>query len=331
MTYVSLPGLVDIHVHFRDPGFTYKEDLISGAAAAAAGGFSAVCCMPNTRPICDNAEIVRDILLRSQTLPVAVYPVAAATLGQRGETLTDFTALKAAGAVALSDDGMPILDGALMRRALILAAEAGLPLISHCEPEDEMAGRDIALAGETGCPVHIAHVSTAKTVGMIREAKARGVPVTAETCPHYLLLTEDDVKGDANRKMNPPLARESDRLALIQGIADGTIDILCTDHAPHAPDEKDVPFDRAPNGVTGLETALAACWTALRGHVPLARVVDMMSSAPAKRLGLPPPQGEGFLFDPDAEWVVRVDAMKSKSRNTPFEGMTLRGKIVRVF
>jgi dihydroorotase len=330
MASVSLPGLVDIHVHFRDPGFTHKEDLRSGAAAAFAGGFSAVCCMPNTAPACDSAEVVRGMIQRASGCSVQIYPIAAVTLGQRGETLTDFAALKNAGTVAFSDDGIPIADPALMRRALVLAADTGLPLISHCEPEDEMTERDIRLAAETGCPIHFAHVSTAKSAALIREAKARGVRVTAETCPHYLLLTAGDVHGSTNRKMNPPLRMEADRLALIEAIVDGTLDILCTDHAPHAPAEKDVPFDAAPNGVIGLETALAACWTALRGRVSLRRIVEMMSSAPARLLRLPPPPENRFRFDPDAEWTVRAEAMLSKSRNTPFEGMTLQGRITHV-
>lgn len=372
---IEIPGLVDMHVHFREPGFGYKEDIASGAAAAAAGGVTTCCCMPNTSPVADNAKTVEYIREKGGLTPINVLPIGAVTAGQRGETLTDFEALKAAGAVAVSDDGMPVVSDDIMREALIKADKTGLLLISHCEPETEMAERDVRLAGELGVRVHIAHVSRAETVEVIRRAKAEGVAVTAETCPHYFSLNSDEVaRQGSNACMNPPLGTERDIQAVIDGLRDGTIDVIATDHAPHSPEEKALPVGKAPNGIIGLETSLAVTLTYLyhTGILSIDEIVRLMSTNPARILGIegqsPTKVGQSdskegqspkrspkrrfpslfkvgqsdctsgtvplhiqqsdfITVDTDEEWVVDPSQFKSKARNTPFAGMTLKGKV----
>ena len=355
---ITAPGLIDIHVHFREPGFEYKEDIMSGALAAAAGGFTTCCCMPNTSPVADSPEVIEYILKKAKAASVRVLPIGAVTLGQKGQKLTDFAALKKAGAVALSDDGIPINDEEVMRSALISAKEHDMLIISHCEEEASMAERDVRLAAELDARVHIAHISTAETVDIIRKAKAAGVKVTAETAPHYFSLTSDEVqKQGANACMNPPLCTKKDVAAIIEGLCDGTIDVIATDHAPHSFEEKSLPVGQAPNGIIGLETALAASLTFLyhTGKLSIERIIDLMSLNPRKILELPIPDNfnatfttEGIpatvteltevgteviklsdliIFDPDEEWTVAPSMFKSKARNTPYAGMKLKGRV----
>ncbi len=358
----ALPGFVDMHVHFRDPGQTHKEDLQSGARSAAAGGFTAVLCMPNTTPPCDNPDILRDILRRASDLPVRLYQSACLSVGMAGERLCDYDVLKSAGAAALTDDGRPLADDTLMHKAMQKAAEVGLPVISHCEDleivdggimhkgevskalgvrgidrrsEDEITRREIELCARTGEAVHIAHVSTQRSIELVRRAKADGLAVTCETAPHYLLLTHELLKSrDADYRMNPPLREESDRLAMIEGVSDGTVDALITDHAPHTAREKS-DFESAPNGVVGLETAFAANYTALvqSGRITLGRLVELMSRNPAKIMGIAPPEiavgkpADIALVDIAGRWTVEPNKLYSKSKNTPFKGQTLTGAV----
>jgi len=360
---VVVPGLVDMHVHFREPGYEYKEDILTGAAAAAAGGVTTCCCMPNTLPVADNADTLRYIINRAKGAPVRVLPIGAVTISQKGEELTDFAALKAAGAVALSDDGNAIQSAGLARRAMKLAFDNGLLIISHCEDsgmvgdhavnegavsvklglpgrpaiaEEIMVARDIMLAAETGARVHIAHVSTAASVEIIRKAKAAGVGVTAETCPHYFILTEDEVlRRGTLARVNPPLRTEADVAAIIRGLADGTIDAIATDHAPHSAAEKARPLAEAPGGMIGLETSLSLALTFLHqtGDLSINELIALMSTNPAGILGIkagalrPGEAADAAIFDPDEEWTVEPEDFKSKARNTPFAGMKLRGKV----
>ena len=332
---ITAPGLVDIHVHFREPGFEYKEDIISGALAAAAGGFTTCCPMPNTSPVADSPVVINYIIEKSKQSPIRILPIAAVTIGQKGKELTDFAALRKTGAIALSDDGLPINDEEIMRSALRLAKEHDMLIISHCEEEAEMAARDIRLAAELDARVHIAHISTAETVDIIRRAKAQGVRVTAETCPHYFSLTSEEVsKQGANACMNPPLRRKKDVEAVIEGLADGTIDVIATDHAPHSAEEKALPVGQAPNGIIGLETALAVTLTFLfhTGKLSIERIIELMSINPKKILGLSESDSittlsDFIIFDPDEEWTVDPSMFKSKARNTPYAGMKLKGKV----
>lgn len=359
----AAPGLVDIHVHFRDPGQTHKEDIFTGAAAAAAGGFTAVCCMPNTSPAADTPETVAYIESRGRRADARVYPIGAVTLGQQGREMTDFAALKAAGAVAFSDDGRPVENPDMLVRAMREAERLGMKVISHCEDlkiidggimhkgrvsealgvkgmdrlsEDSSTKRELALAEQNGLPIHIAHVSTAGSVELIRQAKARGVRVTAETAPHYMLMTHELLsKRDADYRMNPPLRELEDLEAIIRGFADGTLDVLATDHAPHAREEK-ADFESAPNGVVGLETSLAAALTALvhTGRMELPRLIYKMTALPARIIGIPAPalqvgaDADIVLFDPEERWTVAPDALHSRSRNTLFKGIELTGRVV---
>ena len=359
----AFPGLVDMHVHLRDPGLTHKEDILTGCAAAAAGGVTAVACMPNTSPVTDSPEVIRYILEKAASAKARVYPVAAITRGMKGEALTDMAALKAAGAVAVSDDGKPVPSARMMAEGMRLARENGLLPISHCEDldlihggimhkgsvseelgvpgmdrasEDSVTAREIALAESTGAPVHIAHVSTAGAVALIRLAKRRGLPVTCETAPHYFLLTHELLrKRDADYRMNPPLREESDRKAVLEGVLDGTIDCIITDHAPHAKEEK-ADFLKAPNGVVGLETSFAASYTALvkPGLLPLSALIRLMSASPARILGIPGGHiragdpADLAVADLAREWTVEPEALHSKSKNTVFKGRNLTGKIV---
>ncbi|GHU55205.1 dihydroorotase [Clostridia bacterium] len=355
MSIIKIPSLFDMHVHLRDPGFTYKEDIITGTAAALAGGFSGVACMPNTNPPIDNADTINYILDKAKNTGVEVYPVACITKGMKGEELTDFKALKQAGAIAVSDDGRPVENLKLMEMALISAYENNLPIISHCEDlaivnggvinkgfvsedlgvkgidrlsEDSVTAREIALAQKTNTKIHIAHVSTYGSVEIIRNAKRNGVKVTCETCPHYFMLTEQVLlKKDADYRMNPPLRTEKDVKAIIEGIIDGTIDCIVTDHAPHSPQEKS-NFLTAPNGVIGLETSFAATLTALyhTGLVTINKIVELMSTNPRKILNLPKTE-KYITVDLDEEWVVDVNNFKSKSRNSCFKNTILKGQV----
>lgn len=356
-----VPGLIDMHVHLREPGQEYKETILSGCQAAVAGGFTAVCAMPNTVPVNDDPVVTTFIIEKAARAGLCrVYPIAAISKGLNGEQLCEYGELRAAGAVGVSDDGRPVKNSALMRNALEYAAHFGLRVISHAEDvdlagngamnegptatrmglpgipnavESIMVMREIALAELTGVPVHIAHVSTRESVRAIARAKADGIAVTAETAPHYFTLTEQAVEGyNTSAKMNPPLRSELDRQAVRQALADGTIDAIATDHAPHAVTEKDVEFERAANGIVGLETALSLgmCLVA-EGVLSIAALIDRMALAPARILGLergvrPGLAADLTLIDPDVEYTLRAESLKSKSRNTPFDGWTFKGR-----
>ncbi|MBQ8927753.1 MAG: dihydroorotase [Oscillospiraceae bacterium] len=359
----AMPGLFDMHVHFRDPGQTQKEDILTGCRAALAGGVTGVLCMPNTNPPVDSPEILQYIQNKARDTGVAVYPVACITKGMQGAQLTDFAQLRASGAAALSDDGRPVKNAELMRKALALAKKEGILVASHCEDldiidggimhrgsvseelgvkgmdrasEDYITAREIILASSVGGRIHICHVSTKGSVDIIREAKRLGVLVTCETAPHYFMLTHEKLRSrNANDRMNPPLREESDREAIEQAVLDGTIDCIVTDHAPHTQEEK-ASFELAPNGIVGLETSLAATLTALyhTGKCSLERIVELMSVTPRRLLGLAPEtlrvgaSANLILVDPDRHWTVDPAQLHSKSHNTAFRGMELRGKTV---
>ncbi len=359
---VAAPGLVDMHVHLRDPGFTQKEDILSGCKAAAAGGVTSLLCMPNTDPATDTPETVSFILEKAKAADARVYVAGAITKGLKSEELCDLSAMKAAGAVALSDDGRPVVDSALMAQAMRAAPKLGLKIVSHCEDlylsaggkvnegtvseklevkgvpaaaEDCGTARDIALAAAYQVPVHICHVSTRTSVALIRDAKKRGVQVTAETAPHYFALTQEELlTRDADYRMSPPLRTEEDRLAVIGGICDGTIDAVATDHAPHTPAEKS-DFLSAPNGSIGMETSLAAGITYLvdMDYISLSKLICLMSTAPAELLGLyAGTLAEGapadlVLFDPKERWRVDTERLHGKSRNAVFKGKELTGRV----
>ena len=357
------PGLVDMHVHFRDPGLTYKEDIASGSAAAAAGGFTAVACMPNTKPVLDTPELMEYVITKGKAAGLChVYPIGAVTVGQAGAELTDMEALAEAGAVAFSDDGVPVDSAKRVRDALKRASKLGKAVISHCEDremvqnyavnegriseilglpgrpaiaEDLMVARDLMLAEETGGHIHIAHVSTAGSVRLIREAKARGVRVTAETCPQYFTFTEEELlKKGTDARVNPPLRTEADRQAVLSGVLDGTLDCIVTDHAPHSPEEKARPLSEAPSGMVGLETSLAACYTALcvPGHLTVPALIRKMTVQPAALLGLtvsvrPGAPANLMAFDPEETWTVEPSSFRTRGRSTVFSGETLRGRV----
>jgi dihydroorotase len=362
---IVAPGFVDLHVHLREPGQTYKETIATGTAAAAAGGFTSVCAMPNTAPVNDAPELTAWMRQPERGAVVNVFPIAAVTEGSNGERLTDFAALQRAGAVAFSDDGRPVLDGNLMRDALTAAARLGLPIVQHAEDTRLTAGgqlhdgptafrlglrgmpaaaettiveRDIELARVTGAHLHVAHVSAASAIEAIRRGKRQGVRVTCEVTPHHFTLADSDLSGyDTRFKMNPPLRSAADREALWAGLADGTVDAIATDHAPHAMHEKLVEFDRAPFGVIGLETALALAITVLhRGrHLPLRRIVELLSANPARLFKLegrgslaPGAHADLVLFDPRRRWTCDAARTRSKSRNTPFDGTEFHGKVM---
>jgi len=356
------PGLIDMHVHLRDPGLEYKEDIVTGTRAAAAGGFTSVACMPNTKPVNDNKAVTAYIIAKAKAEGlVNVFPVGAITQGSKGENLAEMGDMKEAGCVAVSDDGKPVSNPELMRRALEYAKGMEITLISHSEDlglaadgqmndgftatelglkgipwvaEDGATARDVFLAEFTGSPIHIAHVSTRGAVRIIREAKARGVKVTCETAPHYFTLTEDAVRGyDSNAKMNPPLRTTEDVKAIKEGLADGTIDAVATDHAPHHLDEKDVEYTLASNGIIGLETSLPLSLSLVAEKVlTLPQLVEKMSCNPARILDIDRgalAQGavaDITLIDPDAEWVVEADRLESKSKNSPFLGRKMKGR-----
>ncbi len=357
-----IPGICDMHVHFRDPGQTHKEDIITGGNAAAAGGVTAVACMPNTVPTVDNPETVRYIVEKAKKAKTRVYPVGSITKGLGGTELCDFKALHEAGCVAVSDDGRPVKNARIMAEAMVKAHYAGMKVISHCEDMDIVAGgimnsgkvskelgvkgihrlsedlitqREITLAADLEVPIHIAHVSTAQSMQNIRIAARYGTMVTCETAPHYFMLTDELLrKRDADYRMNPPLRTAEDVQAITEGIVDGTIDCIITDHAPHTPEEK-ADFEKAPNGVVGLETSLAAALTALyhTGKVSLQRIVTMMCVNPRRILSIPGGSlrpgdiADICVFDPNEEWTVDPEKLHSRSRNTCFKGMTLKGRV----
>ncbi len=358
-----VPGLIDMHVHLREPGHEYKETVATGALAAAWGGFTAICAMPNTKPVNDNAQITEFILKQAQKAGCSrVYPVAAISMDLSGEAMCEYGELKDAGAVAISDDGMPVVSSLMMRRVMEYAAGIGLSVISHCEEphlspdgvmnegeqstsmglagipnavESIMVMRDIALSELTGTAIHIAHVSAAESVRAIREAKAAGIKVTCETAPHYFTLTDEAVTGyNTHAKMNPPLRTEKDRDAIIDGLVDGTIDVIATDHAPHNAVEKEVEFNIAANGIVGLETSLPLSMALVhKGILTIDSIIEKMSKYPAKILGLDNGIQKNLpaditIIDPELSYIVEPEKFKSKSRNTPFAGMELKGRAI---
>ncbi len=359
---VVTPGLIDMHVHFREPGEEYKETIATGSKAAAAGGFTAVACMPNTKPINDSRSVTEFILERARRANlIRVYPVAAISKGMRSESLTEFGDLKQAGAVAVSDDGRPVTNSELMRRAIEYAHFFSLPVISHCQDldlsnrgvmhegtistklglrgipaasEEVMVVREILLAKLTGCPVHIAHVSTEGSVAFIRQAKEQGIPVTAETAPHYFSLDHSVLMDfDTNAKMYPPLREPKDVEAIKRGLSEGIIDVIATDHAPHSPLEKDVEFDQAAFGIIGLETALPLTLKLVRdGMMDLPSAIAKLSYNPATILSLKGgtieegKEADLTVIDLNKEYVVAKDDFKSKSHNSPFIGWNMKGK-----
>jgi len=345
---VRVPAFVDIHVHFREPGFTEKEDISSGARAAAAGGYRAVCMMPNTNPAIDSPNILLDADLRGREARyetgVSTFAASAMTLLQGGIELADYDAMDTTkticreltghGICGISEDGKTLSDEAMMERVCEAAVRLDLPVMDHAEPEAEMIRRDIALAKKTGARFHLQHVSLAESVGLIRAAKAEGVPVTCETAPHYFALTMDaarEGRQGTNAKMNPPLRTERDRMAVIEGLADGTIDCIATDHAPHEAAAKALPFEKAANGVIGLETAFPVAFTALvkSGILRLEDLVRLMSTRPAEIIGLGPADDDYAELDLDAEWEIDPDKFLSKGRNTPFAGMRVFGRVIK--
>ncbi|MGN0149918.1 MAG: dihydroorotase [Clostridia bacterium] len=357
------PGLVDMHVHLRDPGQEYKEDIETGTKSAAFGGVTSVACMPNTKPVVDNEALVTYIKSKAkETGYVNVYPIGAISKGLQGKELAEIGEMKFAGAVAISDDGRPVVDSGLMRRAMEYADMFDMTVISHCEDlglandgymnegptatamglrgisrasEEVMVSRDILIAEATGTAIHIAHVSTRGSVELVRQAKKRGVRVTCETCPHYFTLTEKAVEGfNTNAKMNPPLRTDDDVEAIKEGLADGTIDCIVTDHAPHHIDEKQCEFALAYNGIIGLETSLGLSLKYLvkTGVLTITELIEKMAVNPSKILGISKGSlAEGkiadvIIFDPEKEWTVDVNKLHSKSKNSPYDGWTLCGK-----
>ena len=361
---VISPGFIDVHCHLREPGREEVETIASGARAAAAGGFTAVCAMPNTDPVTDNQAAVGFILSQARRAAAArVYPIGAISIGEKGETLAEFGEMVGAGAVAVSDDGKPVVSAQLMRTALEYARTFGIPVADHCEEptlaaggamnegitsarlglrgipaeaEEIMAIRDMLLARLTGGHIHLCHMSTRGSVDLIRWGKERGINVTAEVCPHHLSLTEEAVEGyDTNAKMNPPLRTAADVEALQAAVKDGTIDVIATDHAPHHYDEKEREFADAPNGIIGLETALAVnlTWLVHSGIIELPLLVERMSCAPARLFKLPGGTlrkgaiADVTVFEPDTPWTVDPTRFASKGRNTPYTGLELRGLV----
>jgi dihydroorotase len=366
---IIAPGFIDMHVHFREPGFEYKETVATGCAAAAAGGFTAVCCMPNTNPPIDDEAVVRFVRDRGRMAlggVVDVHPIGAVTAGRKGEHLAPLAELSEAGVVGFSDDGDPVHDAEIMRRALEYSAMFDRPIIQHAQDlpltrggvmhegavstalglpgmpgiaEDLMVARDLQLVEYTGGRYHVAHVSTAATVQLIREAKVRNLPVSCEVTPHHFTLIDEAVRGyDSNTKMNPPLRPLSDLEGVLEGLRDGTIEVIATDHAPHSFDEKQVEYPAAPFGIVGLETALGLVLTELfyKHVLSLQQIIEKLSLHPRRILGLPPvviEEGAAAnltIFDPAVEWVVSPELFRSRSRNTPFGGMRLKGRPVGI-
>lgn len=360
---VVMPGFIDLHVHFREPGFEYKETIQSGTAAAAAGGFTSVCCMPNTNPVNDNQSITEFILEKARAAGNAnVFPVGAITKGSEGKELAEIGDLRRAGCVAISDDGLPVMNSLVMRRAMEYALAFDVPVVDHCEDlylseggcmnegfvstqlglqgvpaaaEDVMVARNLALAELTGARLHLAHLSTAGSVRMVREAKARGIKVTAEACPHHFMLTEEAVCGyNTHAKMNPPLRTGVDVQAIKDGLRDGTIDVIATDHAPHATQEKQQEFAAAPNGIVGLETAWPLTLTLVEeGVLSLEAAIAKLTTEPAKAFSLkkgtlaPGADADVVIADLHEGWEVDPARFRSKGRNTPFAGWKVKGRI----
>jgi dihydroorotase len=361
---ILVPGLIDMHTHLREPGFEYKETIASGSAAAVAGGFTSIACMPNTNPINDNRSITEFIKRKAaETALVNVYPIGAISMDSAGSKLTEFWDLKEAGIVALSDDGNPVMNAALMRRAMEYAFSLQLPVISHCEDtnlsadglmnegyystilglrgipgiaEEAMIARDILIAEFTKTCVHIAHVSTAGSVRLIRDAKKRGLKVTAETAPHYFTLTEESLQGyDTNFKVNPPLRSEKDIAAIKEGLADGTIDVIACDHAPHGRTDKEVEFEYAANGISGLETSLGLSLNLINSKIlTWPELIVRMSLYPARILNLPKgtletgTDADITVIDPLLKWTVDVQAFRSRGKNSPLHGRQMQGKAI---
>ncbi len=362
----AVPGFVDMHVHLRDPGQTQKEDILTGCAAAAAGGVTSLLCMPNTVPTVDSAETVRYILDKAKGAKAKVYVAASITKGLKSEEPTDLEALRKAGAIGLSDDGRPVENTRFLSDAMKKAPQLGMTVVAHCEDlfladggkinegavsrqlgvkgipaaaEDCGTAREIALAAAENVPVHICHVSTATSVALVRDAKRRGVKVTAETAPHYVSLTEQALLGrDADFRMNPPLRTDKDVQAVIEGLCDGTLDCIATDHAPHTVEEK-ADFEKAPNGSIGMETSFAVAYTYLvkPGLLTLAQLVEKMAVNPANILGINAgtlavgAPADIALLDLNEQWTVDVNRLHGKSKNTPFKGMTLSGRVKKTF
>ena len=356
-----VPGLVDVHVHLREPGFSYKETMATGTAAAARGGYTAVCAMPNLNPVPDSAEhLAAELEAIRRGALIGVYPYGALTVGERGEAMSDIASL-AASVAAFSDDGRGVQSEGMMRECMRAVAKTGKILAAHCEVDSLLNGgyihdggyarahghrgicsesewreveRDIRLAEETGCAFHVCHVSTKESVTLIREAKRRGADVTAETAPHYLLLTDADLQEDGRFKMNPPLRGEADRAALIEGLLDGTIDMIATDHAPHSAEEKSRGLEKSAMGVVGLECAFAVLYTGLveKGVITLEKLTELMSAAPARRFKLPGGEIKAgspanlAVFDTDTEYKIDPAEFASMGRATPFEGWRVKGK-----
>ncbi len=358
------PGFIDMHVHLREPGFEYKETIETGSMSAVKGGFTQICCMPNTKPVIDNKVVARYVVMRGKEAGLAkIHPIGAITEGQRGETLSAIGGMKAAGVVALSEDGKTVANTKLMANAMLYASDFSLKCLCHCEDaslvdggvvhegyystltglkgsvraaEDIVIAREICLAESLGLPVHICHVSTYSGVQLIREAKARGVAVTAETCPHYFTLTDEAIKDfDPNAKVNPPLREERDRLAVAEGLKDGTIDCIVTDHAPHHEDDKNVEFAYAAFGISGLETSFALSYTELvkKNVLTICGLAEKMSAAPARILGLEGGRiAEGMpadltIADLGEKWTVDPAKFVSKGKNTPFGGREVYGRV----
>jgi dihydroorotase len=364
---IVAPGLIDIHVHLREPGQEHKETVATGTASAVGGGFTAVACMPNTDPVNDHAGITQFILKRAAEAGLArVYPIGAVSLGSKGEQLAELGEQRAAGCVGFSDDGHPVRTALLMRRALEYAGMLGVPIIDHCEDpslkgdgvahegfhastlglrgipgvaESLMVERDVSLAELTGAPVHIAHMSARQSIRAVRWGKERGVKVTCEVAPHHFTLTDDALSGavkyDTNLKMNPPLREQADMQAMLDGIADGTVDVIATDHAPHHLDEKMVEFDRAPFGIVGLETAVPIVFDRLvhAGTIGIRRMIELLSVNPARVLNIPGgtlavgAPADITVLAPDQRVTIDARRLKSKSKNTPFDGWELRGGV----
>ena len=361
--FVVCPGFIDMHVHFREPGQEHKETIGSGVAAAVAGGFVAAACMPNTDPVNDHVGVTEEIVRKAADAGLArVYPIGAVSVGSRGERMTEIRALREAGCVGISDDGHPVADALLMRRALEYASMFGIPVINHCEEptlaagcavhegyratalglrgqpgetESIMVERDVSLSGLTGGAVHVAHMSARESLRAVRSGKERGIAVTCEVTPHHFILTDEDLRYDTNFKMNPPLRAAADRDAMLKGLADGSIDAIATDHAPHHADEKAVEFDRAPFGIIGLETAVSLSLDRLvhRDVLSMSRLVELYGPNPARILGVeggslkPGAAADITFLAPDAEVEVAADRFRSKARNTPFDGWRLRGAV----
>jgi dihydroorotase len=365
---IVTPGLIDIHVHLREPGQEHKETIATGTASAVAGGFTAVACMPNTDPVNDHAGITQFILKKAAEAGLArVYPIGAVSMGSRGDQLSELGEQKTAGCVAFTDDGRPVATALLMRRALEYAGMLQVPIIDHCEDpslkgdgvahegyhasalglrgipgvaESLMVERDVSLAELTGAHVHIAHMSARQSLRAVRAGKERGVAVTCEVAPHHFTLTDEaleaPIKYDTNLKMNPPLREAADRDAMLDGIADGTVDVIATDHAPHHADEKMVEFDRAPFGIVGLETAVPLVFDRLvhAGRIPIGRMIELLSTNAARVLRLPGGSlveggpADITVLDPDARTTIAASRLRSRSKNTPFDGWELRGGVV---